>query len=348
MSMVFERYPNGGGEMLLALALADHAHDDGSNIYPSIQLLAFKTRQSVRAVQYQLRRMEQTGWLELVNSGNGGRNQHREYRIKLAWIKGEEIAPIKISDDDHLNDADIAPLKNEKGATDDTKGCNSEHERVQSTTLKGAKLLHPHITVSEPSVKPSLEPGSVPIPGASTDQPLPPTQHPNGIFPMFIDWRPGPRFCDSLRLASLTECLWEDDLPEFILYRLGKSEVMSQGSWEHRFIQRLKVNEVARSRSGNEPTRLPLNWRPDRMISSALLSNGITQKFLDDALLEFNAFWCEDGSFARSWSAKFIQHVQLKWSQRQPERVSAFESLTDRSWAAGLVPGIENDPEIPP
>ena len=29
MTAVFERYPNGGGEMLLALALADHASDDG-------------------------------------------------------------------------------------------------------------------------------------------------------------------------------------------------------------------------------------------------------------------------------------------------------------------------------
>lgn len=29
MTAVFDRYPNGGGEMLLALALADHASDDG-------------------------------------------------------------------------------------------------------------------------------------------------------------------------------------------------------------------------------------------------------------------------------------------------------------------------------
>ena len=33
MSKVWELYPNGGGEMLLALALADHAHDDLSLIH---------------------------------------------------------------------------------------------------------------------------------------------------------------------------------------------------------------------------------------------------------------------------------------------------------------------------
>jgi len=31
--MVFEHHPNGGGEMLLALALANHAHDDGTHIF---------------------------------------------------------------------------------------------------------------------------------------------------------------------------------------------------------------------------------------------------------------------------------------------------------------------------
>ena len=52
MSMVFDCYPNGGGEMILALALADHAHDDGTSVYPSIESLMEKTRQSRRTVQY--------------------------------------------------------------------------------------------------------------------------------------------------------------------------------------------------------------------------------------------------------------------------------------------------------
>lgn len=92
MGMVFDRYPNGGGEMILALALADHSSDDGTGIYPSVASLAEKTRQSVRAVQYQLRGMEKAGWLILVNAGNGGRNMRREYRISEAWIKGADFA----------------------------------------------------------------------------------------------------------------------------------------------------------------------------------------------------------------------------------------------------------------
>ena len=130
MSMVFERYPNGGGEMLLALSLADFAEDDGTRVYPSIKQLAEKTRQSPRTVQYQLRKMEEAGWLILVNSGNGGRNQRREYVINPAWIKGADIAPVQST--------------TLKDATDDTKGAIHD--------IKGCNGLHPHIPINNPSI----------------------------------------------------------------------------------------------------------------------------------------------------------------------------------------------------
>lgn len=130
--MVFDRYPNGGGEMLLALALADHAHDDGTHIFPSIARLAEKTRQSERSVQYQLRRMEQSGWLVLVNAGVGGRRsgfgeggRTRQYRINPEWMKGAEIAPFA------------------KGAKKATEGCKTTQERVQNGVEKGATTIAP-------------------------------------------------------------------------------------------------------------------------------------------------------------------------------------------------------------
>ena len=137
MSAVFDRYPNGGGEMLLALALADHASDDGTRVYPSVANLAEKTRQSERSVQYQLRRMEESGWLILVGAGNGGRSMSREYRISPEWIKGAEIAPIQKGAND-----------DKKGATDDAKGCNPRQERVQPI----APANNRHRTVNEPSM----------------------------------------------------------------------------------------------------------------------------------------------------------------------------------------------------
>lgn len=137
MSEVFARYPNGGGEMLLALALADHADDGGNNIFPSIKALAEKTRQSERTVQYQLRRMEESGWLMRVGYGNGGRSQTTEYRISPIWVKGADIAPLQKGAND-----------DKKGATDDTKGCNPRQKRVQRV----APAKNRHRTIKEPSV----------------------------------------------------------------------------------------------------------------------------------------------------------------------------------------------------
>lgn len=136
MAEVFARYPNGGAEMLLALAIADHAHDDGSSVRPSVRHLAEKTRQSERAVQYQLRNMEADGWLELVGHATGGRNTPREYRINPAWVKGADFAP------------------RGKGATDGVKGCNLEHERVQPDVIKGATAIAPEPLNHQGTIEP--------------------------------------------------------------------------------------------------------------------------------------------------------------------------------------------------
>lgn len=148
MTMVFDRYPNGGGEMLTALALADHASDDGSKVFPSVASLAAKTRQSERTIQYQLRHMEQIGWLQLVSHEFGGRSKTREYRINPAWINGDQHFDIDLNS----KGANSAPI--EKGAIYDTKGCNPRQERVQSTTVKGAIAVAPEssVTIIEPSI----------------------------------------------------------------------------------------------------------------------------------------------------------------------------------------------------
>lgn len=146
MNAVFERYPEGGGEMILALALADHSHDDGTHIYPSVDKLAAKTRQSPRAVQYQLRRMQQSGWLILVSESKGGRGNTREYRINSDWINGAELAPISSGSKGAKN----AP--NGKGANDDVKGATGDVKGANHST-KGCKAFAPESsgTVIEPS-----------------------------------------------------------------------------------------------------------------------------------------------------------------------------------------------------
>lgn len=91
MTMVFDRYPEGGNERLLALALADHARDDGSRIWPSVSELARKTVLSRSTVQRLLRRMTERGWLEQVHTATGRPGDTNEYRIHAAWIAGEPM-----------------------------------------------------------------------------------------------------------------------------------------------------------------------------------------------------------------------------------------------------------------
>lgn len=144
---VFERYRNGGGELLLALALADHAHDDGTHIFPYVETLAEKTRQSVRAVQYQLKNMRKAGWLIPVNSGNGGRNQASEYRISPEWLAGQEPIPPAQEGEKEANEK-FAPFSDdqEKGANHDIKGASDDLKGANGDS-KGCNGLHPHITV---------------------------------------------------------------------------------------------------------------------------------------------------------------------------------------------------------
>lgn len=85
-SLVWKHYPSGGNELLTALACADHAHDDGTSIRPSVAYIARKTRQSERSVQRHLAQMRKSGWLLTVRFANGGRNFATEYRVNPLWI----------------------------------------------------------------------------------------------------------------------------------------------------------------------------------------------------------------------------------------------------------------------
>jgi hypothetical protein len=85
MSLVWEHYPGGGAELLMALAYADHAHDDGSCIRPSVAYIARKTRQSERTVSRILAKMRESKWLLMVKRGSG-RGFASEYRINPLWI----------------------------------------------------------------------------------------------------------------------------------------------------------------------------------------------------------------------------------------------------------------------
>jgi hypothetical protein len=68
-------------EKLVLLAMADHARDDGTGCYPSVETLARKTSQTRRGVQKIMRKLENSRLIEPSNVSRG-RNT-TEYRITL-------------------------------------------------------------------------------------------------------------------------------------------------------------------------------------------------------------------------------------------------------------------------
>jgi hypothetical protein len=84
MTQVWERSQHKGSELLLMLAIADNANDQGL-AYPSAKTLAKKTRLSNRQVQRLIRVVTRSRELE-VSVGTGPRGCH-EYRMHLGGDK---------------------------------------------------------------------------------------------------------------------------------------------------------------------------------------------------------------------------------------------------------------------
>jgi hypothetical protein len=151
MSLVWEHYPAGGGELLTALAYADHAHDDGNGVRPSISHMAKKTRQSERTIQMHVATMRRTTWLLTVRHADGGRGRVTEYRVNPGWIANPAgFAPFFRSPETVQPDV-------KKGATGSAKGCKAFAPQPSGTitepTTTGASRPKAHGVVVDEAIR---------------------------------------------------------------------------------------------------------------------------------------------------------------------------------------------------
>ncbi|MDP9475442.1 MAG: helix-turn-helix domain-containing protein [Actinomycetota bacterium] len=77
---------------LVLLAYADHADDDGDNVFPSLARVAHKTGYSVDQVRRISRELAADGLMEKVEEGVGRGNTHR---YKLTLEKGSKTPPFE-------------------------------------------------------------------------------------------------------------------------------------------------------------------------------------------------------------------------------------------------------------
>lgn len=77
ISMVWEHSEQKEGTLVILLALADCAQDDGRNAFPSVETLARKARMSERNARYCLRRLEESGEIERIGKHGPGTTIYR-------------------------------------------------------------------------------------------------------------------------------------------------------------------------------------------------------------------------------------------------------------------------------
>ncbi|MBP8291458.1 MAG: helix-turn-helix domain-containing protein [Caldilineaceae bacterium] len=136
MARVWDDSMHTGSALLMLLAIADHANDEGV-CWPSVETLAAKARVQARQAQNLIAHLVESGELA-VQRGAGRRNTS----IYVVTIGGKGATQRAI---DYAEKVQSSAEKVQSSA-----------EKVQSSALKGAIAIAPDPL--EPSIEPSLEP----------------------------------------------------------------------------------------------------------------------------------------------------------------------------------------------
>lgn len=140
ITAVWRHYPaSSSGEMVVALALADYADDQGGSIWPSIAALATKARISPSQARRHLRNMEHKGIVEVVGNREGGRpGTTRQLQLNLLLLaslgaatkSGVTVSNVRIRATPRINATPRADARDglhacsETGGMDDTQTVN--------------------------------------------------------------------------------------------------------------------------------------------------------------------------------------------------------------------------------
>jgi len=141
MTYVWARSKQKGSALVMMLAIADMANDDG-DCWPGVGTLAKKTRMSERNAQKLIRKLEAAGEV-IVHQGDGVETAHgNTNRYTL-------IMPTEVNA--------VTPQRRQRRHPRGERGDTPE---ASEATPQGVNAVTPNPTVFEPSVEPSVEPSS--------------------------------------------------------------------------------------------------------------------------------------------------------------------------------------------
>lgn len=160
MTLVWDKFPAAGSELLAMLALADWAGDDGGSLYPSMAAVATKIRLSEKQARRIVQGFVQDGYLTVVGNANGGApGSTKQFRFNVAKLASLPDLPTKTS----VCAAKTPPsgVTPPAGVTPPMGGREGSHRCPETAPTHGS------LTVIEPSVEPSIEEARAQAPGAT-------------------------------------------------------------------------------------------------------------------------------------------------------------------------------------
>lgn len=137
MSLVWEIHWPTQSQLLVALKLADHAHNDGSSVYPAKSSIARQAQCSESTVQNALRAFRSCGLLHVVQEGGTGPRSPTVYAINVELLEGLASIQAKLeggADSIEIPENVYEIATGNKGSTVDPLG----NTRGQPDTSKGS------------------------------------------------------------------------------------------------------------------------------------------------------------------------------------------------------------------
>lgn len=144
MTWIWDNAPASGTELLMLLAIADHADDRGRNAWPSRATLARKTRLDERTVRRVTKRLEDSG--QVVVERGSGRSHSNLYTIVMTPAQPVDN-PIESGEE---READYPPGDSPRGNVPSERGPPCPERRVTAPP-------EPSRTAQEPSSSPTSD-----------------------------------------------------------------------------------------------------------------------------------------------------------------------------------------------
>ncbi len=146
IDVVWRRYPVGGGELVVMLALADWANDVGTGIWPSVPALARKARLSDRQTQRLLRTIQRQGYIDA-----GGITEYgtRRYRLRLDLLG--ELPEITIASRGDVTPVDKMSPGNIAADNDTPNGADHD-KRDAGSDVNVTQSVYPSNPVTPPRI----------------------------------------------------------------------------------------------------------------------------------------------------------------------------------------------------